>query len=94
MNIEQLAEKLKPWMQVDTWHTAHPKDTERFHLALKSAFSEFGNSIGYDDFKDAMEHLSKELPSAKLGTEYLTQTIERYASKAETISGYLSDVKI
>lgn len=94
MNIEQLAEKLKPWMQVDTWHTTHPRDSERFHLALKSAFSEFGNSIGYDDFKDAMEHLSEELPSAKLEAEYLAQTIERYASSADTISSYLSDVKI
>lgn len=94
MNIEQLAEKLKPWMQVDTWHTTHPRDYERFHLALNSAFSEFGTSINYDDFKDAMLYLSKELPSTKLEAEYLTQTIERYASSAETIANYLFDVKI
>lgn len=94
MNIEQLAEKLKPWMRVDTWHTTHPKDDERFHLALKSAFSEFGSAVSYDDFKEAMEYLSEELPSAKLEAEYLAQTIERYALNAETISSYLSDVKI
>ncbi len=93
MNIEHLAEKLKPWMQVDTWHTTHPRDSERFHFALSSTFSEFGNSISYDDFKDAMEYLSEELPSAKLETVYLAQTIERYASSAEAISSYLSDVK-
>lgn len=93
MNIEKLAKKLKPWMQVDTWHTSHPKDSERFHLALNSAFSEFGNSISYDDFKEAMEYLSGELPSARLEAEYLTQAIERHASSAETISSYLSDLK-
>ena len=86
MNIEKLAPKLKPWMQVDTWHTSHPKDSERFHLALNSAFSELGSSISYDDFKEAMEYLSEELSSAKLEAEYLTQAIEGYASRAETIS--------
>ena len=94
MNIEKLAEKLKPWMQVDTWHTTHPKDCERFHKALHSAFAEFGSAITYDDFKDAMEYLSESLPSAKLEAGYLEQTIERYASNAETISSYLSDTKI
>lgn len=94
MNIEHLAEKLKPWMQVDTWHTTHPRDSERFHFAISSAFYEFGNSISYDDFKDAIEYLSEEFPSTNLEAEYLAQAIERYASSAEAISGYLSDVKI
>lgn len=93
MNIEKLAENLKPWMQVDTWHTTHPRDYKRFHQALNSAFSEFGNSISYDDFKDALKYLSEELPSAKLESEYLAQTIDKYASSAETISSYLSDIK-
>lgn len=94
MNIEQLAEKLKPWMRVETWHTTHPMDTKRFHTALDSAFSAFGVSISYDDFKDAMEYLSETLPSGKLEKGYLEKAIERYASNAETISGYLYDTKI
>lgn len=94
MNIEQLAERLRPWMQVDTWHTTHPMDSKRFHQALNSVFSEFGASISYDDFKDAMVYLSETLPSGKLEKNYLKKTIERYASNAETIFGYLYDTKI
>lgn len=93
MNIEKLAEKLKPWMQVETWHTTHPKDSERFNKALDSAFLTFGFSIGYDDFKDAMECLAEELPSGNLEKGYLEKTIERYASNAEIISSYLYDTK-
>ncbi|SDR75922.1 hypothetical protein SAMN05216198_0322 [Halopseudomonas litoralis] len=94
MNIEKMAEKLEPWMRVDTWHTTHPKDYERFHLALSAAFSEFGPAISYDDFKNAMEHLAAKLPSAKLAKQYLNEAIERYAANAETISSYLSDIEI
>ena len=94
MNIEKLAEKIKPWMQVDTWHTSHPLDDERFHKSLQSAFSEFGASIAYDDFKEAMEYLVETGVASKLEASYLEENIDKSASKAEIIACYLSDIKI
>ena len=94
MNIEKLAEKLKPWMQVDTWHTSHPLDDQRFHKSLQAAFSEFGVSIAYDDFKEAMEYLVETGVASKLEAGYLEGSIEKSASKAEHISSYLSDTTI
>lgn len=94
MNIEKLAEQMKPWMQVDTWHTSHPLDDKRFHKALQNAFSEFGVSIAYDDFKEAMEYLAETGDNSKLDAGYLEESIEKLASKAEHISSYLSDIKV
>ena len=93
MNIEQLAEKLSPWMRVSTWDTTHPLDYKRFHKALESAFDEFGASISYDNFKDAMFNIAEELYPNKYPEEHLNKNIERFASNAETISSYLSDTK-
>ncbi len=94
MNIEKLAEKLKPWMQVDTWHTSHPLDDKRFHKSLQSAFSEFGSSIAHEDFKEAMEYLVETGVASKLEVGYLENCIDDSASKAEHIASYLSDTKI
>ncbi len=55
MNIEELAKSLKPWMQVDTWSTTHPLDSERFHNALSSAKP----STKDDVLKDAIKKAEK-----------------------------------
>jgi len=78
-------------MKVDTWHTTHPLDEERFHKALNDCFQRAGKPIDFDSFKDAMTGLAKRL-YPNMGREYLQATIERYAQNAEVISGYLSDV--
>lgn len=91
MNIESLAKSLEPWMRVDTWHTTHPLDEERFHKALSGALNEHGNQISYDDFKDAMEYLFEKLyPNRNLNN--FQNEIERYAGNAETISSYQYDI--
>jgi len=91
MNIEELAKSLKPWMQVDTWHTTHPLDSERFHKALSSTIDSHGCQISYDDFKDAMELLAEQLYPNKYEKSYLRRNIDDFASKAETITSYVYD---
>ena len=91
MNIEELANSLKSWMQVDTWHTTHPLDSERFNKALSSTIDSHGLQITYDDFKDAMELLAEKLYSNKYEEKHLYDIIDKFASKAETIISYLYD---
>lgn len=92
MNIEALANSLKPWMRVRTWDTEHPCDLERFHKALNSAIDLLGCQISYDDFRNAMELLSEQLYASKYNAEYLQKKINDSASRAETITSYIYDV--
>ena len=91
MNISEIRDCLEPWMKIDTWHTIHPADEERFHKALHRCFQQAGQSIDFDSFKDVMTDLA-ERHYPKLESEYLEATIDRYAQKAETISSYLFDI--
>jgi len=91
MNIESLKNELSPWLEVDTWHTSHPLDEQRFHQALKSTFDTLGASITFDNFKEAMlqlaiEHHPTMLPSQR------DETIEKFAQKAVIIANYLLDI--
>ena len=61
MNLDQLKQCLRQWMQVSTWHTGHPLDEERFHKALHNAFSQVGLSISGDDFKKVISDLAATL---------------------------------
>ena len=54
MDMEKLKTLLKPWLSAETWHSGDPLDDQRFHLALKSAFDEFGVHISSDDFQQAI----------------------------------------
>ena len=90
MNIEHLASFLKPWMQVDTWHTGHPCDSERFHKALKSAIDAH-EELSHDNIKEAMELLVEQLYPNKFEPSYLEEPIERYSSDATTIISYIYD---
>ncbi len=90
MNIKKLKTSLAPWLRVDTWHTAHPLDDERFHHALKSAFDSLGTSITFDDFKESMEQLAKK-HHPKLQACYRDVLVEKFAQRAEEIASYLHD---
>jgi predicted outer membrane protein len=93
MNIEKLASFLKPWMQVETWSTGHPLDSERFHKALKSAIQAHESTLSYGDIKEAMELLAEQLYPNKFDATYLENKIDHYSSSAETITSYLYDTK-
>lgn len=92
MNIEDLAESLKPWMQVDTWHSSHPLDSRRFHKALESAIADHGCQILYGEFEQAMRLLVEKLyPAGQYEETYLEENIDRFATNAQTIASYIND---
>lgn len=90
MNIEKLKVALSPWLRVDTWHTSHPLDEQRFHHALKSTFDLLGTMIAFDDFREAMDALAKEhYPNFQ--ADYRNDLVDKFARRAEAIGNYLHD---
>ena len=91
MDIEKLSLLLKPWLRVDTWHTGHPTDDQRFHRALKAAFDELGVQISSDDFRKAIVTCLKEHRPGDVGA--FESKIEEFAQRGEDIASYLIDLK-
>ncbi|MEN8250697.1 MAG: hypothetical protein ABFS32_17320 [Bacteroidota bacterium] len=89
MNIEKLIDCLSVWMGVDTWHTGHPLDEERFYTALSRAFEEFGYGISDADFHEAMEAYIEKLGINLDENEYYQDEIDSMVSKADAIASYL-----
>jgi hypothetical protein len=58
---------IERWMSVDTWHTGHPSDDERFHEMLSVADEEGPSQFDVEGFIDvakafAQSHYPKVLP--------------------------------
>ncbi len=90
MSIEELKDKLAPWLRVSTWHTAHHLDDRRFHQALKAAFDSLGTDISFEDFKEAMDQLVKE-HHPKMQSDYREKCVEDFARKADNVACYFRD---
>ncbi|MNH28285.1 hypothetical protein D3C79_884430 [compost metagenome] len=91
MNERTLQDALLSWLRVSTWHTGHPKDDERFHQALNTAFDKLGPAISSDDFREAIKSvLAERYPGQE---KSMSHDIEEYAGRAEIISSYLYDVR-
>ena len=91
MDMEKLKTLLKPWLAAETWHSGHQLDDQRFHLALKSAFDEFGVHISSDDFQQAIvlclhEYRPRDVTSFE-------NDVEEFAQRGEDIASYLTDLK-
>ena len=92
MNINNLKKELTPWLIVETWHTTHPCDCERFNRSLKSAFDSLDTPITFDDFMEAMMQLVKEHHPGMQAIH--REDLEGFAMRAENISNYLRDNSI
>lgn len=88
VNIEKLENCLEPWIRVQSWHTYHPLDKERFYKSLRVAIEELGPLIEYDDFVEAMTNLVKK-HHPKMLSEYANEYIEKLSATAEGISQYV-----
>jgi hypothetical protein len=92
MNMEKLIELLMPWLQVDTWHTYHPCDDERYHSALKNVFSTLGTQLDGEHFSEAITVVVDDLyPNYEVS--YKEDFIEKFAIRSEHIANYLHDTK-
>ncbi|GAB1618509.1 hypothetical protein [Pseudomonas sp. ITEM 17296] len=91
MDMMALQLLLLPWLSVDTWHTRHPNDEERFYQALHVVFKKLGYSIAYEQFYDAIQAVIVErTPGHEL---FRVKEIERFARRAEVIGSYLFHVR-
>ena len=89
----ELKDGLRPWIQIDTWHTSHPFDMKRFHKALSNVFQELelGEAISGPQFKDAMSELVDECHPG-FDKAHKEQKIGDLSLIAEHIADYVSDV--
>ncbi len=92
MNMDMLKEALRQWMKIETWHTNHPLDDERFHRALQKAFSTLGTSIDGDQFAEVMFELADEY-HPNWDQKYKEEIVENFSLRAEHIASYLHDTK-
>ena len=91
MDIEKLSLLLKPWLRVDTWHTGHPMDDQRFHRVLKAAFDELGVQISSDDFSKAIVACLKDVSDGDV--KRFETDVEEFAQRGEDIASYLFYLK-
>jgi hypothetical protein len=86
--IEQLAELIRPWAGVWTWHTSHPLDRDRFFKAIESVFEELGGDILRGDIKQALINVTSETPATLDGPQP-EATIDQFVDRALGILQYL-----
>ena len=92
MNIEKLVELLTPWLRVDTWHTFHPCDEERYHNALNEVFKNLGTGLDGELFSEAI-HTALENVGSNLIPEYRNELVDKFAMRSEHIANYLHCTK-
>lgn len=92
MNLSKLKECLKPWMQVDTWHTNHPNDEKRFNLALSNSLKTLGNNIHSSDFEEVIAELAEET-SPDMVESSRNELVTKYVIRAENIVSYILDTQ-
>ncbi|WP_016903126.1 hypothetical protein [Xanthomonas arboricola] len=91
MGNDRLKAALDPWMRVETWHTFHPLDEQRFHRALAAAFEVVGLPAEALEFETAMLALARKHHGEVM--LHHIDAIEAYAQLAEDISFYLHNTR-
>lgn len=78
-------DNLNKWLNVDTWHTGHPSDDERFYKAVHSVLmSNREKRINADDVRDFII----ERYRGKLEDGFLFEEAQNAALRFETIQEY------
>ncbi|WP_049963145.1 hypothetical protein [Xanthomonas citri] len=78
-------------MRVETWHTFHPLDEQRFLRALAAAFEVVGLPAESLEFATAMLALARKHHGEVMLHHF--DAIDAYAQLAEDISFYLHNTK-
>ena len=72
------------WLKINTWNTYHPSDMKRFHSAIKEVFLQNQYDLHKDSFKEAIKNV--------LNSNNFQEDIEIFATKADIICSFLSDI--
>ncbi|RZZ86968.1 hypothetical protein [Pseudoxanthomonas winnipegensis] len=92
MSKDALLKALDPWMKVQTWHTAHPLDEQRFHRAVAIACKTVGTPLDAYDIENAIMHLAEKHHGAFEG-HHLYDAMDHYAQEAENLSMYVKNTQ-
>jgi hypothetical protein len=85
MNIDDLKDRLRRWLRLDTWDTGHPLDERRFNAALETVSDTIGVGISRADFKRAMAELALEYHPDWLEKQR-NKSVEEFAARAADFS--------
>lgn len=86
MVTQKLHAAIEKWIKVETWHTSHPLDDERFYQLLSIAESEGFDVASFIDV--AMELGQRYYPTWQ--SSYLSDNVHDKASQAEAIMSYVA----
>lgn len=92
MSKDALLKALDPWMKVETWHTAHPLDEQRFHRAVAVACKTVGTPLDAYDIENAIMHLAEKYHGAFEGY-HLYDAMDHYAQEAENLSMFVKNTQ-
>lgn len=81
---------LDKWLNVETWHTLHPKDEERFYKAVHNLMVINTPCPEPEQVRDYI--LDKQ--TGKFVADYLEQTVSRYVDKYEAVYSFIYENKI
>ena len=91
MENARIRAALEPWMRVETWHTLHPLDEQRFHRALAAVFKVVGTPADALELENAMLELARERHGEV--TQDQLEIIDECAQLGESISLYLHNTR-
>ncbi|GEM_PF-1149374 len=91
METHRLKAALDPWMRLETWHTFHPLDEQRFHRALAAAFEVVGTPADALELETAMLELAREHHGEV--TQDQLEIIDECGQLGEAISLYLHNTR-
>jgi len=80
---------IEKWVKVETWHTDHPLDDERFYKLLAVAESEGAHSFDVEGFVDVASELAKR-HHPEMQHEFLSNSVLEKGLQAEAIMGYIA----
>lgn len=86
---EEIYKCFVDWFKKDTWSTTHPLDDERFNRCCYDAFQRKNLEIDADSFQELLTKIISEFHSSS--EETVARDLERFASRLDTIHGYLCD---
>ncbi|MDC8640408.1 hypothetical protein [Xanthomonas hortorum] len=78
-------------MRVETWHTFHPLEEQRFHRAIDADFDDFGTPADVLEFETAVPALARE-HHGEVRLHHI-DTIDAYAKLVEDIRLSLHNTK-
>ncbi|WP_337020881.1 hypothetical protein [Pantoea anthophila] len=81
---------LDSWLNVETWHTLHPKDDERFYKAIHKLMLINDPSPEPEQVRDYV----LKLKTGQFQEDYLERTVSRYVGQYEAVFSFIYENRI